>query len=232
MKVTYYGHSCLGVEVGGRHLLFDPFISPNALARTIDVHQVPADFILVSHGHEDHLADAVGIAQRTGATCVANYEVAMWLAAKGVAKVHPMNHGGTAQFDFGRVKLVNAVHSSSLPDGAYGGNPGGWLVDTAVGRFYFSGDTALTLDMRLIGEGPRLRWAALCLGDTFTMGVDDAIQAADFIRCQDIVGIHYDTFPPIRIDHEAARAKFRAAGRRLHLLGIGETQAFGRGPAG
>ena len=129
MKVTYYGHSCLGVEVGGRHLLFDPFITPNELARAIDVHRVPADFILVSHGHADHLADAVAIAQRTGATCLANYEVAMWLAAQGAGKVHPMNHGGTAQFDFGRVKLVNAIHSSSLPDGAYGGNPSGFLLE-------------------------------------------------------------------------------------------------------
>jgi L-ascorbate metabolism protein UlaG (beta-lactamase superfamily) len=226
MKVIYYGHSCLGVETGGRHLLFDPFISSNPLAKTIDAGKIPADFILISHGHADHIGDAVTIAKRTGATCLSNFEIATWLQARGVAKVIPMNLGGAVACDFGRVKLVSALHSSSLPDGTYGGNPGGWLVDAAAGNFYFSGDTALTLDMKLVGESVKLKWAALCLGDHFTMGVDDALKAADFIRCQQIVGIHYDTFPPIQIDHEVAKTKFRAAGKRLHLLAVGESHTF------
>lgn len=226
VKVTYYGHACILVEAGGRKLLFDPFISGNELARHIDLNTVPADYLLLSHGHADHVADAVAIARRTGATAIANFEVAQWLARQGVAKVHPMNHGGTAQLDFGRVKLVPAIHSSSLPDGAYGGNPVGFVVETADGAFYFSGDTALTMDMKLIGEGTRLQFAALCLGDNFTMGVEDAIIAADFIRCDQILGIHYDTFPPIKLDHAAAIQRFRARGKQLRLLGIGESGDF------
>lgn len=223
MKVTYYGHSCLSVAVGGRALLFDPFITPNELARAVDAGRVPADCILISHGHADHLADAVAIARRTGATCVSNFEITQWLSAQGVANFHPLNHGGTAALDFGRVKFVNAIHSSSFPDGRYAGNPGGFVVDAPEGRFYFSGDTALTLDMQLIADGPPLRWAALCIGDTFTMGVGDAIKAANLLQCADIVGIHYDTFPPIKVDHAAAREQFAAAGKRLHLPGIGES---------
>lgn len=226
MKVTYYGHACVLVEAGGRKLLFDPFISGNELARHVDVQTVPADYLLISHGHVDHLADAVAIAQRTGATAVANFEIIQWLTGQGVTKVHPMNHGGAAQFDFGRVKLVNAIHSSSLPDGAYGGNPAGFVVETAAGAFYFSGDTALTMDMKLIAETTRLKFAALCLGDNFTMGVEDALMAAEFVHCDQILGIHYDTFPPIKIDHAAAIERFRAAGKRLRLLGIGESGEF------
>src|ERR1039457_5589441 len=150
MKVTCYGHACFSVVVGGKILLFDPFISGNPLAKNIDVKKVPADFILVSHGHEDHLADAVEIARRTSALVIANFEVATWLNQKGAPKIHPMNHGGGFQFDFGRAKFVNAIHSSTLPDGSNGGNPGGFVVESADGNFYFSGDTALTLDMKLI----------------------------------------------------------------------------------
>ena len=226
MKVTYYGHSCFTVAVGGRTLLFDPFITGNPLAGAIDVNSLSADFILVSHGHVDHVADAVAVAQRTGATVIANYEVAHWLQQKGAPKIHPLNHGGGCQFDFGRLQFVNAIHSSSLPDGTYGGNPGGFVVESAEGSFYYSGDTALTQDMKLIGERTPLKFAALCIGDNFTMGVDDAVRAAEFVRCREILGVHYDTFPPIRIDHAAALEKFRAAGRTLHLLNIGQTREF------
>jgi L-ascorbate metabolism protein UlaG (beta-lactamase superfamily) len=226
MNFTYYGHACFAVELAGRALLFDPFISPNPLAAGIDLDSVRADFILVSHGHEDHLADAVALAQRTGATVIANYEVATWLGKKGAAKIHPLNHGGACAWDFGRVKLVNAVHSSSLPDGAYGGNPGGFVVESAQGNFYYSGDTALTMDMKLIGESTRLAFAALCLGGTFTMDAADALQAARLVDCDEIVGVHYDTYPPIKIDHDEARKKFQAAGKRLHLLKIGASCRF------
>jgi L-ascorbate metabolism protein UlaG (beta-lactamase superfamily) len=226
MNFTYYGHSCFAVELGGRVLLFDPFITPNPLAAGIDLHSVRADFILVSHGHQDHLADAVVLAKRTGAPVIANYEVATWLGKNGAGKTHGLNHGGAFAFDFGRVKLVNAIHSSSLPDGAYGGNPCGFVVESARGNFYYSGDTALTMDMQLIGESTRLAFAALCIGGTFTMDAADAVTAARFVNCGQIVGVHYDTYPPIKIDHGEARKLFQAAGKKLHLLKIGESREF------
>ena len=226
MKVTYYGHACFSVVVRGKTLLFDPFISGNALATGVDVESVLADFILVSHGHDDHVGDALAIAKRTHALIIAGFEVANWFEARGASPVHALNHGGGYTFDFGRAKLVNAVHSSTMPDGADGGNAGGFVIESRDGNFYFSGDTALTLDMKLIGESTKLTFAALCIGDNFTMGPDDAVKAADFVRCNEILGVHYDTFPPIKINHDMAVEKFRAAGKTLHLLKPGETYDF------
>jgi L-ascorbate metabolism protein UlaG (beta-lactamase superfamily) len=226
MKITCYGHACFAAQVAKRTLLFDPFISGNDLAKNTQVSQVPADYILISHGHADHMADAVDIAKRTGATIISNFELTVWFEKQGCPKTHPLNHGGGWRFDFGRVKFVNAIHSSSLPDGTYGGNPGGFVVESGDGNFYYSGDTALTLDMKLIGDATQLRFAALCLGDNFTMGVDDAIRAADFVRCQQILGLHYNTFPPIQIDEAAAVEKFKAAQKQLHLLRPGESLDF------
>jgi L-ascorbate metabolism protein UlaG (beta-lactamase superfamily) len=226
MKVTYYGHACFAAQVADKTLLFDPFITGNELAKAIDVKTVPADYILISHGHADHLADTATIAKRTGATIVSNYEVAVWFNQQGLPKTHALNHGGGWRFDFGHVKFVNAVHSSSLPDGTYGGNPGGFVIESTEGNFYYSGDTALTMDMKLIGESTRLTFAALPIGDNFTMGVDDAIKAAEFVRCHEVLGLHYNTFPPIRIDPPAAIEKFKAAHRRLHLLLPGEIHHF------
>jgi len=226
MKITYYGHSCFAAEIAGKHLLFDPFITHNPLAKSVDVKKIKADYILISHGHDDHLADACDIAESTGATVITNFEVAEWLAKKGVNKTHGLNPGGSFPLPFGRAKFVHSIHSSSLPDGSYGGVPGGFVVESTEGNFYFSGDTALTLDMKLISETTRLNFLVLCIGGNFTMDVDDAIRAAGLLQCKEVMGVHYDTFPPIKIDHAAAREKFRAKGLTLHLLPIGGTQDF------
>ena len=223
MKLTYYGHACFAVDAGGKTLLFDPFITPNPLAKEIDIKKVSADFILVSHGHGDHVADVVDLAKRTGATVIAPFEVGDWFEKKGVKNMQAMNHGGSATTDFGRVKLTMAVHSSSMPDGSYGGNPCGFIVESRDGNFYYSGDTALTYDMKLIGEQTKLKFAVLPIGDFFTMGIDDALRAAEFVGAPKIVGVHYDTFPPIKIDSAAALKTARAAGKELLLPKIGET---------
>jgi L-ascorbate metabolism protein UlaG (beta-lactamase superfamily) len=226
MKVKYYGHSCFAVEIKNKILLFDPFITPNELAKNIDVNKVPADYILITHAHDDHMADALTIAKRTGALIISNFEVGEWLTKKGASKTHPVNPGGTFKLDICRAKFVNAIHSSSFPDGSYGGNAGGFVIESDEGNFYYSGDTALTMDMKLIGESTKLKWAALCIGDNFTMGVEDAIKACDFIHCNEVLGVHYDTFPPIKIDHQAATEKFTAKGKKLHLLKPGDTHDF------
>jgi len=226
MRATYYGHACFSVEVMNRTLLFDPFIRSNELARSINFNSIPANYIFLSHGHADHIADTADIAIRTGATVVSSFEVIEWLGKARLPKTHAMNHGGAWKFDFGRAKFVNAIHSSSLPDGSYGGNPGGFVIESAEGNFYYSGDTALTMDMKLIGESTRLTFAALCIGDNFTMGIEDAIKAAEFIRCDQILGVHYDTFPPIKIDRNAAIQSFKEAGKTLHLLAIGASHDF------
>jgi len=222
MKITYYGHSCFGVELGNKHILFDPFISPNEKASSIDINDIPADYILLSHGHQDHVVDAEAILKRTGAQLISNYEIVSWFGSKGIENAHPVNHGGTVRMDFGTVKYVNAVHSSVLPDGSYGGNPGGFIIESAEGNFYYSGDTALTYDMKLIGEFHKLDFAFLCIGDNFTMGIEDGVRAAGFIECDKIIGMHYDTFGYIVIDHDAAKKAFQDAGKELILMSIGE----------
>jgi L-ascorbate metabolism protein UlaG (beta-lactamase superfamily) len=223
MKVSFYGHASFAVETGDKTILFDPFITPNPQAKHIDISSIKADYIFLSHGHGDHVADAVAIAKRTNATCVAAAEVAYWLEKQGLKKVHEMNHGGPIKFDFGTARGVNAIHSSSLPDGSYGGNPMGFVVKTSAGNFYYSGDTALTLDMRLIPMWAKLDFAVLPIGGNFTMDVADAIKAADFVQCNKIIGVHYNTFPPIAIDTAKAKTDFAAAGKTLLLPEIGET---------
>lgn len=223
MTFTYYGHSCFSIEVNGKKLLFDPFISGNELARNIDVNSIEADYILVSHGHMDHTLDLVPIASRTGAKVICAWEIFSWLGKQGIDNVHPMNTGGQWKFDFGTVKCVTAHHSSGLPDGSYGGNPMGFIVTTADKNFYYSGDTALTMDMQLIPTWASIDVAIMPLGDNFTMGPEDAVRAAKMVQCEKIVGVHYDTFGFIKIDHNNTNELFTRNGVSLLLPQIGET---------
>ena len=222
MKVTYYGQSTIEIEASGKKLLFDPFITHNELAKHIDVTSLKPDYILVSHGHGDHVADLVTVQKQSGAKVICIAEIAGWLGKQGIDNVHGMNIGGGFNFDFGRVKMVNAIHSSALPDGSNGGNPAGFVIYAEGKAIYFAGDTALTYDMKLL-EDENLNWAFLPLGDNYTMGADDAIKASTFINCKNIIGIHYDSFPVIKIDKGEVAEKFVKAGLNLKLPAIGET---------
>ncbi|MBK0368212.1 metal-dependent hydrolase [Flavobacterium agrisoli] len=220
MKITFYGHASLGIEVGGKQLLVDPFISGNPAASKIDIATLQADYILLTHAHGDHILDVEAIAKRTNAIIISNAEISGYYANKNL-KTHPMNHGGSWQFDFGKVKYVNAIHSSSFPDGSYGGNPGGFVIEGEHKNIYIAGDTALTMDMKLIPMRTKLDLAILPIGNNFTMDVEDAIIASDFVECDKVLGYHYDTFGYIEINHEAAIKKFFDKGKDLMLLEIG-----------
>ncbi|MCB0515994.1 MAG: metal-dependent hydrolase [Chitinophagales bacterium] len=224
MKITYYGHACFGVEIAGKKLLFDPFIRPNPLAKHINIDDIAADYILLSHGHEDHVADALYLAERNKATIIACFEICTWFAQKfNYNNSIAMNIGGKVQTDVAGIKAVAAIHSSVLPDGTYGGNPMGFVIDSKEGDFYYSGDTALSMDMKLIPAYAHIDFMFLCIGDVFTMGIDDAIRAADFLDCKYTIGMHFNTFDPIKIDKSAAIQRFRDKKYELKLLEIGET---------
>jgi L-ascorbate metabolism protein UlaG (beta-lactamase superfamily) len=223
MELTYYGHSCFSVVVNGKKLLFDPFITPNELAKHINPDKIEADYILQSHGHVDHIADTVRIAKRTGAKVITSWEIHGWLNAQGVTNTHPMNTGGKWNFGDFLLKCVVAQHSSGLPDGSYGGNPLGFLVMSSNGNFYYSGDTALTLDMQLIPNWTSLDFAVLPIGDNFTMDATDASVCAGMVKCKTVVGVHYDTFGFIKIDHQKSKEIFARSGAELLLPKIGET---------
>ncbi len=223
MKITFFGQNTLAIEVSEKHILVDPFITGNPLSKDkVNPLDLKADYILLTHAHFDHVQDAEMIAKNTGAVIVSNYEIAMYYQAKGIT-VHPMNHGGTWQFDFGKVKYVNAVHTSSFEDGTYGGQPGGFVIEGEHKNIYIAGDTALTMDMKLIAMQTKLDLAILPIGDNFTMGIDDAVIAADFLQCDKILGVHYDTFGFIEINHDEAKRKFFDAGKDLMLLEVSES---------
>ncbi|WP_418262849.1 metal-dependent hydrolase [Flavobacterium faecale] len=222
MKITFYGHASLGIQVGDINIIVDPYISANPKAEHIDITTLEADYILITHAHGDHILDVEAIAKRTNAVIVSNAEIAGYYAAKGFTS-HPMNHGGSWDFEFGKVKYVNAIHSSSFPDGTYGGNPGGFVIEGEHKNIYIAGDTALTMDMKLIPMRTKLDLAILPIGDNFTMDVEDAIIASDFIQCDKILGYHYDTFGYIEINHKEAIQKFFDKDKDLMLLSIGES---------
>lgn len=225
MKITYLGHGCISIAANEKELLIDPFISGNSLAEHINIDNLKADYILITHAHQDHILDLEAIAKRTGAKLISNYEIIMHYGAKGFDG-HPVNHGGTCVFDDIAIKYVNAVHTSSFPDGSYGGQPGGFVVSYKEKSVYIAGDTAVTFDMKLIPMQTKLDLAILPIGDNFTMGVDDAILASDFVECNKVLGCHYNTFPPIEIDEEKAVNKFKSADKELILLSIGNSIAL------
>lgn len=225
MKITYYGHACFGIETQGKHLLVDPFITPNPQSAHIDITQIKVDYILLTHAHYDHVLDVEKIVALTNAPIISNHEIAHYYSSKGF-QTFGMNHGGSWDYDFGKLKLVSAIHSSSFPDGTYGGNPCGFIIQNSEKTIYISGDTALTMDMKLIPMFFKLDLAIMPVGGYFTMDVEEAIIASDFVECNKVLGIHFDTADYIKIDHEAAKAKFRAKNKELTLLEIGASFEF------
>lgn len=226
MKVTFLGHACFLVEVNETRLLFDPYISPNPLAKTIDIDAIQADYILLSHGHYDHVADVERIYKNYPATIIASLEMINWYANKGLVKALPINPGGKRSLHFGTIKAVNEPHASSMPDGSYAGSALGFVVQSGDKTFYFAGDTALHQDMKQIGEFYDIDFAMLPIGDSFTMGIEDALYAAEYVGAKKIIGMHYDSFSGIEIDHKAVKRIARERGKMIILMDVGQTTEF------
>jgi L-ascorbate metabolism protein UlaG (beta-lactamase superfamily) len=223
-KLTYLGHSAFHLQGSKGQLVIDPFLSgnPSAAAR---VDEISADYILLSHGHGDHLGDGIEMALAQKATIIAPYELANYCAARG-AEVHPMHIGGAHDFPFGRVKLTIAHHGSAAPDGTYTGNPCGFLITLDGRTVYHTGDTGLFYDMKLIGEMNRIAVALLPIGDNFTMGIDDAVKAAELLRPELSVPMHYNTTPMIQVEPERFIAACRERGLKAQILPSGETLEY------
>ena len=223
MVAKYYGQSCVEFDVDGTKILIDPFIRYNPLAQGVDISVIRPDYIFLSHGHQDHVADMLPIQKQSQAKVAAVVETAEWVRRQGVDEesVIEFNLGGTLQLPFGRVKMVYAAHSNSTPDGAYGGFPVGFVFFLAGQTIYFSGDTALTMEMKLL-ERYKIDWAFLRIGCHYTMDAEDAALATTFMNCKKVIGVHYDTFPPIQIDKEQAKKAFAEVNAELTLLDIGQ----------
>lgn len=222
MNIQFLGHACLYITIKDINILVDPFITGNPKAAHINLDEINPDYILLTHAHQDHTLDVEFFAKKSNPIIVSNWEIATFYGNKGFQS-HPMNHGGSWIFDFGKVTYTNAVHSSSFPDGSYGGQPGGFIIQGEHKTIYIAGDTALTYDMKLIPLKHQLDLAILPIGDNFTMDIEDALVASDFVGCDKILGYHFDTFGFIEINHEDAIQTFFKAGKDLMLLNIGES---------
>ena len=223
MKAIYYGHSTVELNGKGISVLFDPFITPNEQAKAIDINTLTPNYIFLSHCHGDHVADMAVIQKTSDAEVICIVETGAWVERQGVPsnKVTAMNFGGTVKTSFGSAKMVYALHTNATPEGDYAGVPVGYVLKFGDKIIYFAGDTALTVEMTLLAE-MQLDWAFLPIGGFYTMDVEDAIKAAKMINCKNIIGVHYNTFPPISIDNNEAIKRFNEAGLNLHLLKIGE----------
>ncbi len=226
LSFTWYGHACWSIDTPDGTLLIDPYLSGNPAA-PVTADQVKADYILVSHGHGDHLGDAVEIAQRTNAPIISNFEIAAYCEGRG-CRVHALHIGGSHPFPFGRVKLTIAHHGSSFPDGRYAGNPAGFLLTLGDKKVYIAGDTGLFYDMKLIGD-EGLDLAVIPIGDNYTMGPDDAVRAAKLLRAKVLIPMHYNTFDLIAQDGPAFATRVRRAvpKTRVAILKPGETYTLG-----
>ena len=223
-KLTYLGHSAFLIEGQSTSIVIDPFLRGNPLAKTTP-EDITVDFVLLTHGHGDHVGDAVEIAKNNDATIIAVYELANYCQSQG-AKVHPMHIGGAFKFSFGRVKYTIAHHGSSTPDGAYMGEPGGLLVTMDGKTLYHAGDTALFYDMKLIGEMNELDVAILPIGDNFTMGIDDAVKAAGFLQAGRYVPMHYDTFDVIKANPNEFVEKLAVHGQKGQVMAVNGTLTY------
>jgi L-ascorbate metabolism protein UlaG (beta-lactamase superfamily) len=223
MKLTYLGHSCFSLYTQDKIIIFDPFIRGNELAKSIDFSSLKADYILVSHGHDDHTADLVDLANQTGATVICSWEIHSWLHKQGIHNTHPMNIGGKWIVEFGTVNMVFAAHSSSLADGTYAGVAAGFVIESEGKTLYYAGDTALCSDMKLLPLKFSIDAAVLPIGDNFTMDFKDACMASDFVECDNIIAMHFDTFGFIKVDKQEIISYFLEEGKKITLPKIGET---------
>ncbi len=224
--VTWFGHATLGLETAETHLLIDPFFNGNPAA-TVNPEQVAADYILVTHGHGDHVGDSVSIAKRTGAMVIANAEISSWMGRQGIENTHAQHIGGGYHYPFGYLKLTLALHGSALPDGSNGGNPVGFLLTTTDDKkIYIAGDTGLFGDMKLIGD-EGLDVAIIPIGDNYTMGPDDALRAVKMLMPKHVIPIHYSTWDVIKQNPDDWAARVTAeTGAQVHVLKPGERFSF------